>query len=87
MYYTNKRIVNIGSGNDTIITVSLLAKMGKFQFTVNPLTAEGKLFRNEILMNSWTGAKRIENLQIGLYSLVVDAKKYRKVEKTRGSKS
>jgi len=44
--------------------------------------AEVELYKGEELINNWTGAKRIDNLQIGEFTIVADAKKFRRVEKT-----
>ncbi len=81
LYLTDKRIIRIRAGVDTTITITLKPIMGNLQVSVNPLDATSKLFRNDVLINTWSGAKRIEDLQIGGYRLEVDAKKHRKVEK------
>ncbi len=81
LYYTEKKMVNIRGGIDTILTINLLPKLGNLQFTVNPIDANVQLYKDEKMINSWTGANRIEKMQIGIYTLIVDAKKYKKIER------
>jgi len=79
-YYTEKKVVNIRGGADTVLTISLRPIVGNLQFTVNPVDADVELYKEDELYSEWTGAKRIEKIQIGNYKAVVDAKRYRKIE-------
>ncbi|MFC2137501.1 PEGA domain-containing protein [Bacteroidota bacterium] len=79
-YYDEKKVVYVRGGADTVLTISLRPILGNLQFTVNPVDADVELYKEEELFSEWTGAKRIEDMQIGSYKLIVDAKRYKKIE-------
>jgi len=81
LYYPQKRLVDIPQGVDTLIIMSLQPILGNLQFTVNPINTYIELYYREQLYKNWTGAKRLEKLLIGDYTLIADAPKFKKVEK------
>jgi formylglycine-generating enzyme required for sulfatase activity len=60
----------------------LTMQTGSIQVLVEPIDAKLSLFRNNVLVQSWTGAKILKNLQVGEYILKAELNGYETWSKT-----
>jgi uncharacterized membrane protein len=80
-YYDTTEAVEIKLGKTLAKTYSLRQKVGKLQFTIQPIESDVKLMSNDTLFQSWRGAKLIKDIPEGEYELVCSANGYEKSTK------
>ncbi len=68
-YYSYEEIITVSLNVPISRTVNLTPKTGSLQFTIKPINAKVKLYKNDKVIEEWSGIKQIENLQIGNYKL------------------
>ncbi len=68
-YNSFEEVINIEIGKTTNKNINLTAKTGRLQFTVQPLEADVKLYRNNSLVEQWKGLKILGNLIEGKYRI------------------
>jgi formylglycine-generating enzyme required for sulfatase activity len=75
-YKPQSETISIVRGQTLRKTYNLIAKTGKLQFNIQPLTAKVTLKKNGRTVDSWTGMKYLKNLQVGSYELECTASGY-----------
>ena len=75
-YYPKSEAITIERGRALNKSFNLIAKSGKLQFNIQPLSANVTLKQNGRTVRSWTGMKYLKNLQAGSYELECTASGY-----------
>ena len=68
-YNSFEEVINIEIGKTTNKNINLKVKTGRLQFSVQPLEAEVKLYRNSTLVEQWKGLKIVGDLIEGKYKI------------------
>ncbi len=80
-YYDTTETVDITLGKILERDYALRQKVGKLQFTIQPLETEVKLKRGEMVAYNWTGAKLQKDIPIGDYEIECKASGYKTLKK------
>lgn len=75
-FRSKEDFISIKSGDSLRKEYSLQPILGSLQFTVQPTNATARLFKDNKLIASWTGAKYFKELIIGYYTIEVKADGY-----------
>ena len=75
-YYLQSETITVERGQTLNRNYTLIAKTGKLQFNIQPLSAKVTLKQNGQTLQNWKGMKYLKNLQVGSYDLECTASGY-----------
>jgi hypothetical protein len=80
-YYDTTETIDITLGKSLDKNYTLRQKIGKLQFTIQPLEAEVTMKRNGVTVFNWTGATILKDIPVGSYEIECSKIEYKTLRK------
>ena len=81
-FYSYEEVITVSLNVPVNKTINLTPKVGLLQFTIKPITAIVKLYKNDKAVEEWNGIKLLDNLHVGEYKLEAKADGYKTYSKS-----